>query len=85
MRPDDLREWLLDVPFRPFRLYVHETTSYEIRHPEMVIVKRSTIDLFFTPAHPRVPLAEREVTIALLHITRLEALPTTATASNPVT
>jgi hypothetical protein len=33
MRPDDLRRLLEQRPFRPFRLYVLETTVYEVRHP----------------------------------------------------
>ncbi len=74
VRPADVREWLRQIPFQPFRLYVLETTSYEVLHSEFVIVKRSTIDLFFAAAHPLRPLAERRVTIALLHITRLESL-----------
>jgi hypothetical protein len=85
MRPDDLRDWLFHVPFQSFRVYVSDTTSYEIHHPEMVIVKHSTMDLYFSAAHPRVPLADRQITIALLHITRLEALqPTGSALSNGV-
>jgi len=65
MRPDDINEWLWQVPFQPFRLYVLETTTYEVHHPEMVITNRSTLDLFFTAAHPCRPVAERQITIAL--------------------
>jgi hypothetical protein len=46
MRPDDLREWLFQVPFQPFRMYVLESTSFEIHHPELVFVQQSTIDLY---------------------------------------
>ena len=46
----------------------------QLDHPELVIVKRSTMDLFFVAAHPRTPLAERQVTVALLHVSRLEAI-----------
>ena len=45
MRPDDLRRLLQQRPFRPFRLWVLETTAYEIRHPELVLLGRSTITL----------------------------------------
>ena len=78
MRPDDLREWLLALPLRPFRLFLVDGATYEIHHSELAIIKRSTVDLHFSAAHPRAVLAEREVTIALLHITRIEALPATA-------
>ena len=82
MRPDDLREWLSHVPFQSFRIYLLEATSFEIHHPEMVILKRSTIDLYFSVTEPRTPLPDRAVTVALLHITRLEAMPS-ATSSSP--
>jgi hypothetical protein len=75
MRPEDIRDWLFQAPFQPFRVYVLEVTSFEIHHPEIVIVKRSTMDLYFSVAHPRTPLVDRQVTIALLHISRLEAMP----------
>lgn len=74
MRPDDLKEWLRVLPFRPFRLYVLEVVSFEIRNPNLVIVNRSTLDLYFAPDRPLVPLEERMMTVALLHITRLEVL-----------
>jgi hypothetical protein len=61
-------------------MHVLEVTSYDIHHPEMVIVKRSTMDLYFSAAHPRAPLAERQVTVALLHITRLETIPAATSA-----
>jgi hypothetical protein len=75
MRPDDLRDWLFRVPFQSFRMYLLEATSFEVHHPELVVVKRSTMDLYFSADHPQVPLADRQVTVALLHITRLEAMP----------
>jgi hypothetical protein len=83
MRPDDIREWLYHVPFQSFRIYLLEATSFEIHHPEMVILKRSTMDLYFSAAHPRTPLPERQVTVALPHISRVEAMaPATTPLSN---
>ena len=76
MRPDDLREWLFRHPFRPFRMHLLEVTSYEVHHPEMVVVKGSTVDLYFAAENPRIPLAERRISVALLHISKLEAIST---------
>jgi hypothetical protein len=75
MRPDDLREWLYHVPFQSFRIHLLEAISFEIHHPELLILKKSTVDLYFSAAHPRTPLPDRTVTLALLHISRLEAMP----------
>jgi hypothetical protein len=80
MRPEDLRAWLLALPFRPFRLYLLEARTFEIHHSELVVVKRTTMDLYFSVVHPRLPLTERDVTIALLHITRIEAISPSAPA-----
>lgn len=72
MRPDDIRHWLRRVPFR---LFVLENTTYDIRHPEHVAVGRSTITVNLPTPNLPIPLGERFVVIALLHITKLEPLP----------
>lgn len=45
MRPDDLRELLRQQPFRPFRLYLLESTVYEVRHRDFALVTRSTVTI----------------------------------------
>jgi hypothetical protein len=69
MRPDDLRRILRAQPFQPFRLHVHETTVYEIRHPEQAMVGLSTVTLNLPSSSHSPHLGEQEVIIALLHIT----------------
>jgi hypothetical protein len=72
MRPDDLRRLLHTQPFRPFRILVHERTSYEVRHPEAALVGPSTVMVVEREIGPNQVTLEQEVIIALLHITRLE-------------
>jgi hypothetical protein len=74
MRPDDLRELLRQQPFRPFRLYLLESTVYEVRHRDFALVTRSTVTIHFPNSNDADPLAERFVIVSLLHITRLEPL-----------
>jgi hypothetical protein len=74
MRPDELARWLHRTPFRPFRFFVLEQTSFEVRHPEAVLVTPSAVRLFQPAAISPVHLGEREVSVALLHITRIEML-----------
>jgi hypothetical protein len=74
MRPDDLRGMLRQQPFRPFRLYVLETTPYEIRHRDFAFVTQSTVTVYLAHSNDPDQLAERRVIISLLHITRLEPL-----------
>ncbi len=69
MRPNDILRLLQQ---QPFRLYILENTVFEVRHPEMVMVGRSTLTLSVSTNSD----SEHEVVIALMHITRLE--PTVA-------
>jgi hypothetical protein len=78
MRQDDLLEVLRQRPFRPFRIHLTDGTTYDIRHPEMMVVGRSTALVFFPPAGMSLPALDRYDTIALLHITRLEPVESAA-------
>jgi len=68
MRPDDLRALLRRQPFQPLRLHLTNGTLFEIRHPDMASVGRSTMTLSLPPEHG----VEREAVIALLHIIWVE-------------
>jgi len=82
MRPDDLRRLLQQRPFRPFRFFVLETTVFEVHPPEVIMVGQSTLVLDLVDASAPLPLARRTVTIALLHITRLEPLASASAVSS---
>jgi hypothetical protein len=86
MRPDDILRQLLRQPFEPFRLCVVDGVNYEIRHPDQVVVERSTVAIAGALAHLPRPLVERDVIVALLHISRLEPIesvtPPPAAAAN---
>jgi hypothetical protein len=74
MRPDDVLQLLRAKPFQPFRISLSDGRQYDVRHPEIAIVSRSTVLLGIPgPRGPDGPV-ERVVTCALLHITRLEVL-----------
>lgn len=81
MRPDDMRQLLRVQPFRPFRFYVHETTVYEIRHPDQAAVGRSTMTISVHTSGSLSLLGDQEVLIALLHITRVDFLPRPASSN----
>lgn len=78
MRPDDVLRHLTKRPFRGFRIRLTDGTSYEIGHPELAIVGKTTV----TIAIPRVSDADREevvydrtVWVDLLHILEIEPVP----------
>ncbi len=73
MRPDDLLTWLRAAPFRPFRIHLNSGKSYEIRHPEMLKVGRSSINVFWYAGDPQDPYERMEM-VSLLLIERIEPL-----------
>jgi hypothetical protein len=70
MPPDHIRQLLQRRPFRPFRLYVLETTSYEVERPDWAILGKSVLVLYY-PAVGQYPW-RRRIVIALLHVSKLE-------------
>jgi hypothetical protein len=87
MRPNDVLRLLRQQPFQPFRLCLVDGSSYEIRHPDQAMVERSTVAIAGAVAHLPRPLVERDVIVALLHISRLEPIeavtpPPAAAAKN---
>jgi hypothetical protein len=81
MRPDDVLQLLRARPFLPFRISLSDGQQYEVRHPEMAIVSRTTVLVGIPgPRGPDGP-AERVVTCALMHITRMETLNGASTAT----
>ncbi len=72
MRPEDVRELLRRRPFQPFRMTLTDGRTYEVRHPELSVVGRSTVFVGF-PAHDESePIYDRYAIVSLLHIMQLE-------------
>ena len=74
MRPDDIRQLLRRQPYERFRICLLDGSSYDIRDPDLVAVGKSTLQIGFPAARLPIPLSDREVIIALLHISRLEPI-----------
>jgi hypothetical protein len=72
MSADVLRALLAIQPFRGFRLVLLETTSYEVRHPEQLVVGRRIAKLSVPQAED--PVRKMEIYINLRHISRVEPL-----------
>jgi hypothetical protein len=79
MPPDEIKEKLRHRPFVPFRIVLDDGTAYEIRHPELLFLGKRSAVIGLTD-NPADTLYDRYITVALLHITRLEPLDV-ATAS----
>ena len=74
MSQQDLFDMLRLRPFSPFRVHVTDGTVYEIRHPEMMVVGRTSALVFFPPESMPLPAIDRYESVALLHITRMEPI-----------
>lgn len=73
MRAEELRSLLDRRPFVPIRLHFTDGTTYDIRHPEMALLTRSTVEIGL-PEDEASRIADRVVYCTLLHIVRIENL-----------
>jgi len=74
MCPQDIREFLRDEPFKPFRLTLTDGRSYDIRHPELAMVGRSTVAIGVPAGDEAEPIYDRLITVSLLHIMQAEPI-----------
>jgi hypothetical protein len=70
MRPDDLRRAMQHKPFRQVRLHLTNGNMFEITHPDLAIVGRSTVTLSL----PYDEDYRREAVIALVHVVWMEVV-----------
>ena len=63
-------------PFRPFRIQMGSGRTFEIRHPEMVQVGKSTMTIFTYMSNATEETKERQVEVSLLLTESVEPLDT---------
>lgn len=73
------RELLTQRPFKPFRLVMSSGQTYDVRHPEMAWLTRTSILVGIDVAEDGVP-AEFKI-CSLLHVATIE--PLSAPSSGP--
>jgi hypothetical protein len=71
MPPADLLQALRRRPFEPFRIQVSDGSTYDVRHPELVMVGLGSAAIGVQAAGQDQPLYERIETVALRHIVKL--------------
>ncbi len=67
-------------PFRPFRITMASGRTFEIRHPEMVQVGRSTMTIFTYLSDEPSEAKERQVEVSLRLTECVEPLDATASS-----
>ncbi len=80
MRREELIEAIRAAPFRPFRLYVSDGRTFDIRHPEMLMVGRHTVTVGLQrnggmqETGSEYPEIDLFAWVDLLHVTGIEHL-----------
>lgn len=63
-------------PFRPFRINMASGKSYNIRHPEMIAVGRTTVHVFTSMSDDEEEAKERQQELSVILIESVEPLDT---------
>ena len=72
MRPSEILVHVRRQPFEPFRVCVSDGSSYDVMHPEMILITVRTVVIAQPPETDGVP--ESRVYCDPVHITRIELL-----------
>lgn len=73
MRPNDIIAHLRKRPFHPVRVFISDGKSYDVRHPEMMMVGHT--EVVIGVANGKSGPFERLAYCDPIHITRIEPLP----------
>jgi hypothetical protein len=82
MTVQDFRDLLTHQPFQPFRLVMSSGSAYDVRHPEMAFLSKTSIYVAIGEEEEGVP--DRFKMCSLLHVTAVEPLsvPTVDSKAN---
>ena len=75
---EDILTLLRREPFHPFRITLTDGRIYDVRHPEMAMVGRSTVAIGLPANGKDETIYDRLVTVDLLHIMQTEHVDTAA-------
>jgi len=79
MRADDLLTWNRATPFVPYRIRLNSGRTFDIRHPEMAVIGRTTINIFTFSNGPAEPFDRMEM-VSLVLIESIEAINSSTAA-----
>ena len=71
MRADDLLSAIRKRPFDQFRIQISDGTTYDVRHPELIMVGLGAALIGIPPADQDKPVFDRYETVALSHMVKL--------------
>jgi hypothetical protein len=74
MTQEELQEAARRQPFEPFRLVLTTGTTYDVRHPDLIMVGRRSAILGFSN-EPGGSAYDRTIKVDLFHVVGIEDLP----------
>ena len=74
MRAEEFSQLVRVQPFVPLKVHLTNGTSYDVYHPDQVIVLRSRLDIGVEPDRTT-GVVERVDHCSLLHVARVEEIP----------
>ena len=77
---DDVQTRLHQQPFGPLRIVTSTGQTYDIRHPELVIVGRRFL-VIGLPSAESPSQAEQVTRVSLRHVTKLQDLPSASSTA----
>jgi hypothetical protein len=80
---EELQKIARQQPFEPFRLILTTGATFDVRHPDLIMVGRRSATIGLTNK-PNRTIYDYTVTVDLLHIVAIEKLPGSPPASNGV-
>ena len=81
MDPKELAGAVRRRPFTPFRLTLTEGSTYDVRHPEQLMLARASVVIGVPDQTGKEDFFETTVLVDLFHVVRLEPLPTQAAST----
>ena len=81
MPHDDIEEAIRRRPFQPFRLFVTDGKTYDVRHPELVMLGKRSLAVGLAADLGQTSY-DRLAQVDLLHVTRLEPLEAATVEGN---
>ena len=83
MTQEDLQEAVRRKPFVPIRLFVSTGMTFDIRHPDLIVVERRMVRIGATSPSEEVEF-DRSIRIDLLHVVAIEDLTPLGSSTNGV-
>ncbi len=81
MTQEELQRTARHQPFEPFRILLTTGATYDIRHPDLIMVGQRSATLGLTHK-PNKTVYDYTIKVDLLHIVGIEELPALPSSSN---